>query len=151
VNTRGYFKDISIEEVREMALVNTYPYSLLTKAILPKMEKGSMIINICSVISQGPSAYDALYAATKVFEVYTFESMRHESPQYRFLTMNPQYVSTNNARLPPGGVVETTEVFVKSILGCIGKDIKIAVGTKKHEIVSYFQGLMHKYLGPYNL
>jgi uncharacterized protein len=80
VNTRGYFKDITNEEVREMALVNTYPYTLLTKAILPKMEKGSMIINICSVISQGPSAYDGLYAATKVFEVYTFESMRHESP-----------------------------------------------------------------------
>jgi len=80
VNTRGYFKDITSEEVREMAIVNTYPYTILTKAIMSKLEKGSMIINICSVISQGPSAYDALYAATKVFEVYTFEAMRHESP-----------------------------------------------------------------------
>ena len=80
VNTRGNFKDLSTEEVREMALVNTYPYTLLTKALLSKFEKGSMIINICSVISQGPSAYDALYAATKVFEVFTFESIRHESP-----------------------------------------------------------------------
>ena len=80
VNTRGYFKDITNEEVREMAIVNTYPYTILTKALRYKLEKGSMIINICSVISQGPSAYDALYAATKVFEVYTFEAMRHESP-----------------------------------------------------------------------
>ena len=80
VNTRGYFKDITNEEVREMAIVNTYPYTILTKALMYKLEKGSMIINICSVISQGPSAYDALYAATKVFEVYTFEAMRHESP-----------------------------------------------------------------------
>ncbi len=63
-----------------MAIVNTYPYTILTKALMSKLEKGSMIINICSVISQGPSAYDALYAATKVFEVYTFEAMRHESP-----------------------------------------------------------------------
>ncbi len=80
VNTRGYFRDITTEEVREMALVNTYPYTLLTKALMAKMKKGSMIINICSVISQGPSAYDALYAATKVFEVYTFEAIRYESP-----------------------------------------------------------------------
>ena len=60
-------------------------------------------------------------------------------------------MSTNNARLPPGGVVETTETFVKSMLGSIGKGTKIAVGTRKHEIVSYLQFLMHKYLGPYNL
>ena len=80
VNTRGNFRDITNEDVREMALVNTYPYTLLTKALLHKLVKGSMIINICSVISQGPSAYDALYAATKVFEVYTFESLRHENP-----------------------------------------------------------------------
>jgi hypothetical protein len=65
--------------------------------------------------------------------------------------MNPQYVSTNNARLPPGGVVETPEYFVKSMLECIGKSTKIAVGTRKHEIVSYLQGLMHKWLGSYNL
>ena len=51
VNTRGNFRDITNEDVREMALVNTYPYTLLTKALLPKLEKGSMIINICSVIS----------------------------------------------------------------------------------------------------
>ena len=120
-----------------MALVNTYPYNLLTKALQPRFKKGGLIINICSVITQGPSAYDCLYAATKVFEVYTFEAMRHESPQYKFLTMNPHYVSTNNARLPPGGIVETPETFVHSILGCIGKGIKVAVGTRKHEIASY--------------
>jgi NAD(P)-dependent dehydrogenase (short-subunit alcohol dehydrogenase family) len=30
VNTRGYFKDITNEEVREMAIVNTYPYTITT-------------------------------------------------------------------------------------------------------------------------
>jgi short-subunit dehydrogenase len=119
VNTRGYFKDLTSEQVREMALVNTYPYTLLTKALLPHLNKcseRSLILNICSTISYGPSAYDALYAATKVFEVFTFESLRRElnasfKKKFDMLTMNPQYVSTNNARLTPGGLVDTAEKF----------------------------------------
>lgn len=72
VNTRGLFKDISAEEIREMVLVNTYPYSLMTRALLnSSLETPSTLyLSICSVISFLPSAFDAVYAATKSFEVF---------------------------------------------------------------------------------
>ena len=75
VNTRGYFRDITAEEVREMVIVNTYPYTLLTSALLkskfikPESNK-TLVLSVCSVIAFLPSAYDAVYAATKAFEVF---------------------------------------------------------------------------------
>jgi len=31
----GYFKDQTAEQVREQVIVNTYPYVLLTRALMP--------------------------------------------------------------------------------------------------------------------
>lgn len=78
VNTRGLFKDVSVDDIREMALVNTYPYALLTKTLLPHLPVKSLVLTICSVIAFLPSAYDATYAATKAFELFQFESLRLE-------------------------------------------------------------------------
>lgn len=50
-----------------------------------------------------------------------------------FLIINPNYVSTNNARLPPGGMVETAEDFVTSLLKALG-NTSITFGTTKHNI-----------------
>lgn len=124
-----------------MALVNTYPYTLLTRAILPKLKarkQKSLILSICSVISSAPSSYDALYAATKVFEVYQLESLRIESigSSIDFLIMNPQYVSTNNARLTPGGLVETSEAFANVTMAAVGKTNE-SCGTWKHILFGY--------------
>jgi short-subunit dehydrogenase len=129
VNTRGLFKDISADEVREMALVNTYPYAFLTHSLLPllklKPHRKTLVLSICSVISFLPSSYDAIYAATKVFERFQFESIRMENRglnEIEFLLLHPQYVSTNNARLPPGGLVESTASFVeRGVLRIVGK------------------------------
>ena len=35
LNTRGFFRDTSVDDLRDMALVNTYPYTLLTRGLLP--------------------------------------------------------------------------------------------------------------------
>ncbi len=35
VNTRGFFSQISNEDIRDMAIVNTYPYTILTRALIP--------------------------------------------------------------------------------------------------------------------
>jgi short-subunit dehydrogenase len=160
VNTRGYFRDISAEEIREMALVNTYPYTLLTRSLLPilksRVDEQSLVINICSAISFVPSAFDAVYAATKIFEVFTMESLRLEQSQrhsnIRFLTMNPQYVSTNNARLHPGGMVDTPEAFADSMIAVLTGDQSVtqSCGTIKHNIAGFFIRLMQQSLRLFN-
>jgi 17beta-estradiol 17-dehydrogenase / very-long-chain 3-oxoacyl-CoA reductase len=51
VNTRGFFRDLSAEEVHEMAVVNTYPYTLMTKVCLPLLQSRGQhyLVRACSV------------------------------------------------------------------------------------------------------
>jgi len=78
VNTRGNFREMKDEEVREMAIVNTYGYTLLTRGLMESFrERGGkgLILTICSSISSGPAAREAVYAASKVFEEYTIRAI----------------------------------------------------------------------------
>ena len=79
-------------------MVNTYPYVLLTKALLPIMSKShkSMIVNMSSSASFFPEPFAAVYSATKVFNRYFSESMRHEKMKnVEILTVCPMFVQTN--------------------------------------------------------
>jgi short-subunit dehydrogenase len=137
VNTRNYVKDTSMKDIMEMVVVNTYPYTFLTHKLLHKLKSRktkSALITISSSITVSPTAFDAIYACTKVFELYQMESVRLEnlkSKNLDFLVINPMYVSTNNARLPPGGQVETSETFVTAMLKALG-NTTITFGTHKH-------------------
>eukprot|EP00347_Sterkiella_histriomuscorum_P006355 403353077 len=156
VNTRSYFKDTSIEDIMDMVVVNTYPYTLLTRHLLHKLNERktkSAIINICSSIVVNPCAFDAMYASTKVYELFQMESLRREQAKVKdnkvdFLTLNPAYVSTNNARLHPGGNVETTETFINCAFKALG-NISVTYGTPKHcrngYVLEVLSGLMHQF------
>ena len=50
--------------------------------------------------------------------------------------MNPQYVSTNNARLHPGGLVETADSFVNATVKAMGKT-HMTCGTWKHNVFAF--------------
>ena len=50
----GYFKDQTAKQIREQVIVNTYPYLLLTSALLPKLIKSgkkACIMNLASSAS----------------------------------------------------------------------------------------------------
>lgn len=141
-----------------MALVNTYPYTLLTRGLLTHFKKRrekSLILTICSTISFGPSSYDALYACTKVFEEFTVKTLSAELGEVSrvdFLTMHPQYVSTNNARLPAGGLVDTPEAFVNATIKEVGIErYREKCGTWKHNISGAVIKSLHSLLGRWNL
>jgi len=55
VGFSGYFKETTHHQIRELALVNTYPYVLLTKALLGNLIKNknskTCIINLSSSAS----------------------------------------------------------------------------------------------------
>lgn len=60
----GYFKNVDIKELREMSIVNTYPYVLLTKVLIDQIceraNKTSKKTAILSV-SSGASAFGTPY------------------------------------------------------------------------------------------
>ena len=70
----GYFRDIDINHIKEMTVVNTYPYVFLTKVLLDQLmaraknKTRSAIINLSSLASTTASPFQAVYGATKVFE-----------------------------------------------------------------------------------
>lgn len=82
INYRNLIKDTSIDNILEMVIVNTYPYTLLTHKLINNLKnrnKKSALITICSSITVGPSAYDAIYGCTKTFELINMEALRLEN------------------------------------------------------------------------
>jgi short-subunit dehydrogenase len=81
LNTRGYFKDESLEDLYEMTVVNTYPYCMLTHKFLPLLQqrkKKSALITVSSGITFSAAPYDGTYAATKIFEYFMMHSIKYE-------------------------------------------------------------------------
>ena len=79
----GEFKEISCEKQREMTIVNTYPYVLLARALLPYLQKRgadgrSTIVNLASSASFFPLPYSAIYSSTKVFDRFFSEALSIE-------------------------------------------------------------------------
>lgn len=73
VNYRSYIRDTSLEDILEMVIVNTYPYTFLTHTLISKIKQRhqkSAIITISSNITVSPTAFDAIYACTKIFELF---------------------------------------------------------------------------------
>ena len=76
LNTRGYYKDLSLQDEFEMVVVNTYSYVLMEEFFLKDLEKRktkSAYIMVSSGIIKSPAPYDGVYSATKHFERVIFE------------------------------------------------------------------------------
>ena len=108
VNNAGiaYDKKLSVqkpEHVRELAIVNTYPYVLMTSALLPLLKQRgnfkSCIVNLSSSASFQPAPILGLYAATKVFDRFFSEALWQELSQsgssIEVMTVCPMFVQTN--------------------------------------------------------
>ncbi len=88
------FKEQTAEQLREGTIVNTYPYVLLTRALLPSLRKNSLIVNLASSASFQPLPLLSIYAASKVFDRFFSEALRIEQSQFEVLTVCPMYVQT---------------------------------------------------------
>ncbi|TNV76713.1 hypothetical protein FGO68_gene2625 [Halteria grandinella] len=141
VATVGYLKDQSAESIRDMALVNTFPYILLTCALLPELEKNkSLIVNLASSASWQPGPYQAIYACTKAFDRFFSDALYSElkSKQVEVLTVCPMYVQTNMTGMEPSWKTGATScpAFVdKAMKACSNSTpVRILVGPPFHTI-----------------
>ena len=73
IGSAEFFKDASLSDLENIIYVNTTVLSLLTRGLLPKLEKHSpgYILNVSSLSACIPIAYKTVYPATKAF-VYSF-------------------------------------------------------------------------------
>jgi len=65
--TYGTFRETPLERELEMIDINVYALTGFCHAVLPYMEKGSLIINVASLAGYIPLGNFAVYGATKAF------------------------------------------------------------------------------------
>lgn len=74
----GDFKDIDTRDNALMVRLNCEALNIMTNICLPFMEKGSEIINTCSIASFAPNIRMATYSSTKAYVMSLSRALREE-------------------------------------------------------------------------
>ncbi|TNV76728.1 hypothetical protein FGO68_gene1135 [Halteria grandinella] len=140
----GYYKDILSAHIREQALVNTYPYLLLTRALLPQLLKRKVqtaIVNLASSASFIPGPYSAQYHCSKAFDRFFSEALASEldGSHIQVTTVCPMYVQTkmiSNMKPSWRNGVTSSEEYVEKLFQVLssGTRVKLFVGPTFHSM-----------------
>lgn len=107
----GDYSDISPEDDCRMIDLNCKSLVMMTRLVLPYMEKGSHILQLDSLSAFQPVPYITTYGATKAFVLSYTRAMNQElkSQGIRMMAMNPGWVKTeffNHAMTTNGAKVQ---------------------------------------------
>ena len=92
----GAYHKVSLEDESRMIDLNCKAVVLLTRLVLPYMEKGSHILQLDSLSAFQPVPYITTYGATKAFVLSYCRAMNRELKRkgVRMMAMNPGWVKT---------------------------------------------------------
>ena len=92
----GAYHKVSLEDESRMIDLNCKAVVLLTRLVLPYMEKGSHILQLDSLSAFQPVPYITTYGATKAFVLSYCRAMNRElkGKGVRMMAMNPGWVKT---------------------------------------------------------
>jgi short-subunit dehydrogenase len=92
----GAYHKVSLEDESRMIDLNCKAVVLLTRLVLPYMEKGSHILQLDSLSAFQPVPYITTYGATKAFVFSYSRAMNRELKKdgIRMMSMNPGWVKT---------------------------------------------------------
>ena len=108
VNNAGVAKmapvaEFSLEEIDHMLEINMKAATLLCRAAVPYMRKGSFILNVASASAFQPNPYIALYSASKSYLLSFTRSLNVELADVRCTAVCPGWVDTKMLRGESGG------------------------------------------------
>lgn len=141
----GYHRTISADNHRETAILNSYPYVLLTSALLPQLKERKVgktaVVNMASSAGFGAQPYAQTYAATKAFDLFFSEAIRMEllGSNVEVLTVCPMIVKTGmtkNSKLDWTSGAVTSQHYINYLFKCISssKPMGLVVGPSVHTI-----------------
>ena len=92
----GAYHKVSLEDESRMIDLNCKAVVLLSRLVLPYMEKGSHILQLDSLSAFQPVPYITTYGATKAFVLSYCRAMNRElkNKGVRMMAMNPGWVKT---------------------------------------------------------
>lgn len=99
VNNAGVVKmapvsEFTLQEIGDMLNINMKAATLLCRAAIPCMGKGSYILNVASASAFQPNPYIALYSASKSYLLSFTRSLNVELPDVRCTAVCPGWVDT---------------------------------------------------------
>ncbi len=99
VNNAGVAKmkpvsEFSLEEISDMLDINDKAATLICRACIPYMVKGSYILNVASASAFQPNPYIALYSASKAYLLSFTRSLNVENESITCTAVCPGWVDT---------------------------------------------------------
>lgn len=138
VNNAGVAKmkpvsDFTLEEISDMLDINDKAATLICRACIPYMVKGSYILNVASASAFQPNPYIALYSASKAYLLSFTRSLNVENENITCTAVCPGWVDTKmlpkqrdgkDIRYP--GMTPASKVVDVALKDCHkGKDVSV--------------------------
>ena len=138
VNNAGVAKmkpvsDFTLEEINDMLDINDKAATLICRACIPYMVKGSYILNVASASAFQPNPYIALYSASKAYLLSFTRSLNVENENITCTAVCPGWVDTKmlpkqrdgkDIRYP--GMTPASKVVEVALKDCHkGKDVSV--------------------------
>ncbi len=138
VNNAGVAKmkpvsDFTLEEISDMLDINDKAATLICRACIPYMVKGSYILNVASASAFQPNPYIALYSASKAYLLSFTRSLNVENENITCTAVCPGWVDTKmlpkqrdgkDIRYP--GMTPALKVVEVALKDCHkGKDVSV--------------------------
>ena len=138
VNNAGVAKmkpvsDFTLEEISDMLDINDKAATLICRACIPYMVKGSYILNVASASAFQPNPYIALYSASKAYLLSYTRSLNVENENITCTAVCPGWVDTKmlpkqrdgkDIRYP--GMTPASKVVEVALKDCHkGKDVSV--------------------------
>lgn len=138
VNNAGVAKmkpvsDFTLEEISDMLDINDKAATLICRACIPYMVKGSYILNVASASAFQPNPYIALYSASKAYLLSFTRSLNVENENITCTAVCPGWVDTQmlpkqrdgkDIRYP--GMTPASKVVEVALKDCHkGKDVSV--------------------------
>ena len=138
VNNAGVAKmkpvsEFTLEEISDMLDINDKAATLICRACIPYMVKGSYILNVASASAFQPNPYIALYSASKAYLLSFTRSLNVENENITCTAVCPGWVDTKmlpkqrdgkDIRYP--GMTPASKVVEVALKDCHkGKDVSV--------------------------
>lgn len=138
VNNAGVAKmkpvsDFTLEEISDMLDINDKAATLICRACIPYMVKGSYILNVASASAFQPNPYITLYSASKAYLLSFTRSLNVENENITCTAVCPGWVDTQmlpkqrdgkDIRYP--GMTPASKVVEVALKDCHkGKDVSV--------------------------